>query len=176
MAKAWPVPGLDRDTCFREAAGRVILVRWREMMSYREGTELGEDIEELHSMRVSSRRLRAAMDAFEGVFPRKEFRGYLGQIKAITGTLGDARDLDVAVERLEGLREEMGPDAQAGLSGLIDRYREQRREEDREISALFSRLDDEGFAEHFEAFVSAHTGIDAAAVELPALAARASEG
>ena len=66
MAKAWAVPGLDRRTRFREAAGRVILVRWRETMSYREGTERGEDIEELHAMRVSSRRLRAAMDAFEG--------------------------------------------------------------------------------------------------------------
>ena len=68
MAKAWEVPGLAGDARFREAAGRVILTRWSEMMSYRDGTLLGEDIEELHSMRVSSRRLRAAMDAFEGAF------------------------------------------------------------------------------------------------------------
>ena len=64
MAKAWDVPGLRSGAGFRDAAGRVILTRWREMMSYRDGTLLGEDIEELHAMRVSSRRLRAAMDAF----------------------------------------------------------------------------------------------------------------
>jgi hypothetical protein len=71
VAKAWDVPGLAGDARFRQAAGRVILTRWREMMSSRDGTLLGEDIEELHSMRVSSRRLRAAMDAFEGAFPRR---------------------------------------------------------------------------------------------------------
>lgn len=166
MAKAWPVPGLDRRTRFREAAGRVILVRWREMMSYREGTERGEDIEELHAMRVSSRRLRAAMDAFEGAFPRKEFRRYLRQVKAITDTLGDARDLDVAIERLEALQERIEPEAQPGIRGLIERYEAQRRHEDPKISALFARLDYEGFAGEFEAFIEAHTGIDAEAVEL----------
>ena len=67
-------PGSGRAR-FRDAAGRVILTRWREMMSYRDGTLLGEDIEELHAMRVSSRRLRAAMDAFEGAFPRASRSG-----------------------------------------------------------------------------------------------------
>ena len=151
----------------------MILVRWREMMSYREGTERGEDIEELHAMRVSSRRLRAAMDAFEGAFPRKEFRRYLRQVKAITETLGDARDLDVAVERLEALRDQMGPEAQPGIQGLIERYRAERRLEDSKISALFTRLDDDAFASAFEDFLEAHTGIDAGAVELtPATATR----
>lgn len=175
MAKAWAVPGLDRRTRFREAAGRVILVRWRETMSYREGTERGEDIEELHAMRVSSRRLRAAMDAFEGAFPRKEFRRYLREVKAITDTLGDARDLDVAVEKLEALQEQIGPEAQPGIQGLIERYRDQRRQEGRIISALFVRLDEEGFAEEFEGFIEAHTGIDAKAVELAPAVARAPE-
>ena len=69
-------------------------------MSYRDGTLPGEDIEELHAMRVSSRRLRAAMDAFDGAFPAKSFRPLLRQVKEITDVLGDARDLDVAVERL----------------------------------------------------------------------------
>ena len=54
-------------------------------------------------MRVSSRRLRAAMDAFEGAFPRKTFRPLLRQVKEITDVLGDARDLDVAIERLSRL-------------------------------------------------------------------------
>ncbi len=144
----------------------MILVRWREMMSYRAGTEAGEDIEELHAMRVSSRRLRAAMDAFEGAFPRKEFRRYLRQVKAITDTLGDARDLDVATERLEELKGQMGSEAQPGLDGLIRRYLDERRQEDPRISALFAQLDDEEFAPEFEAFIETHTGIDAAAVEL----------
>ena len=118
MAKAWDVPGLTRRARFRDAAGRVILTRWREMMSYRDGTLLGEDIEELHAMRVSSRRLRAAMDAFEGAFPAKGFRPLLRRVKQITDTLGDARDLDVAIERLARLVPEMAEDERPGVEGL----------------------------------------------------------
>lgn len=159
MARAWDVPGLSGRARFREAAGRIILTRWREMMSYRDGTLLGEDIEELHAMRVSSRRLRAAMDAFEGAFPPKSFRRYLRQVKEITDVLGDARDLDVAIERLTGLLPEMRDDERPGIEGLIARYRQERGEEDPEIAALFRRIDESRFEEQLDRYVATHTGV-----------------
>jgi CHAD domain-containing protein len=159
VARAWEVPGLAGDARFREAAGRVILTRWAEMMSYRDGTLLGEDIEELHSMRVSSRRLRAAMDAFEGAFPAKTFRPLLRQVKEITDTLGDARDLDVAIERLTGLVPDTPPDERPGIEGLVARYREDRAAESPQIEALFARLEDERFEEHLARYMAKHTGI-----------------
>jgi CHAD domain-containing protein len=159
VAKAWEVPRLRGDARFRDAAGRVILTRWSEMMSYREGTLLGEDIEELHAMRVSSRRLRAAMDAFEAAFPAKSFKGYLRQVKEITDVLGDARDLDVAIERLTGLLPEMRRDERPGIEGLIARYREERAAEDPLIEALFARIDDTGFERRLARYVEKHTGV-----------------
>jgi CHAD domain-containing protein len=159
------VPGLAGDARFREAAGRVILTRWREMMSYRDGTILGEDIEELHSMRVSSRRLRAAMDAFEGAFPRKTFRPLLGQVKEITDVLGDARDLDVATEGLSRLVPEIPADERPGIEGLVARYRADRAAESPRIEALFARLDEERFEEHLVRYMAKHTGIRLARLE-----------
>ena len=159
MAKAWDVHGLRGDLRFDEAAGRVILTRWREMMSYRDGTLAGEDIEELHAMRVSSRRLRAAMDAFAEAFPRRPFRRRLKRVKEITDTLGDARDLDVAVEGLEAVLAEMEPQERPGIEGLIAEYRGRRADENLHIVALFDRLDDEGFADDFEGWVARHTGV-----------------
>jgi CHAD domain-containing protein len=159
VAKAWDVPGLAGDARFREAAGRVILTRWREMMSYRDGTLLGDDIEELHSMRVSSRRLRAAMDAFEGAFPPKTFRPLLRQVKEITDVLGDARDLDVAIERLSGALADTPPDERPGIEGLVARYREDRASESPRIGALFERLEEERFEEHLARYMAKHTGI-----------------
>lgn len=159
MARAWEVPGLTGRARFREAAGRVILTRWREMMSYREGTLLGEDIEELHAMRVSSRRLRAAMDAFEGAFPRKTFRPYLRRVKEVTDVLGDARDLDVAIERLTGLLDGMLPDERPGIEGLIARYRADRGAEDPRIAALFARLDETGFERRLDRYMHKHTRV-----------------
>jgi CHAD domain-containing protein len=159
MARAWEVPGLVGDARFREAAGRVILTRWREMMSHRGGTLLGEDIEELHSMRVSSRRLRAAMDAFEGAFPRKTFRPLLRQVKEITDVLGDARDLDVAIERLSALLPDTPPDERPGIEGLVARYREERAAESPRIEALFARIEEDRFEEHLARYMAKHTGI-----------------
>ena len=160
MARAWDVNGLPHNGGFQGAAGRIVLTRWREMMSYRDGTLAGEDIEELHAMRVSSRRLRAAMDAFGDVFPGRSFRAYLREVKHITDTLGDARDLDVAIEHLTTLLPEVEPIDRPGIEGLIDRYEQQRRAEDAQIQALFDRLDREGFAIRFERWIHKHTGID----------------
>src|SRR5207249_3254073 len=129
------------------------------MMSSREGTLLGEDIEELHAMRVSSRRLRAAMDAFAAAFPRKDFKRALRVVKEVTDTLGEARDLDVAIAGLERRVRRFGPEERPGLEGLTERYRAERRDEGAAIAALFDRLDAEGFAPWFEEWVERHTGV-----------------
>jgi CHAD domain-containing protein len=162
VAKAWEVHGLRPNARFPDAAGRVILTRWREMMSYRDGTLAGDDIEELHAMRVSSRRLRAAMDAFAGAFPDASFRRYLREVKTVTDTLGEARDLDVAIEALEAIRGDLDAVAHPGIDGLIDRYRDERATESGHIAELFTRLERERFARRFERWVAKHTGIDAA--------------
>ena len=159
MAQAWAVPGLTGTTRFRDAAGRVILTRWTEMMSYREGTLLGEDIEELHAMRVASRRLRSAMDAFAAAFPERSFRRKLKLVKSVTDTLGAARDLDVAIDRLTGLLGEVAHDERPGLEGLIARYRENRAAEAQNIDALFRRLDEDDVDRTFVRYVEKHTGI-----------------
>jgi CHAD domain-containing protein len=165
MAKAWEVPGLKRRSRFRDAAGRVILTRWREMMSYRDGTLLGEDIEELHAMRVSSRRLRAAMDAFEAAFPRRPYRARLRWVKRITDTLGAARDYDVAIVHLEAELQEAPEEERAGIAGLIERYRTERAGESAAIAALFDELEREDFGPAFERWVAAHTGVSMDALD-----------
>jgi len=165
VARAWEVPGLHPRARYRDAAGRVILTRWREMMSHREGTLRGDDIEHLHAMRVSSRRLRAAMDAFAEAFPRRSFRRHLRVVKSVTDTLGAARDLDVAVAHLEKLLPALEPADRPGVEGLIARHRAQRRGEDARIQALFARLDEERYAHRFERWVRRHTGVDVATLD-----------
>lgn len=165
MARAWDVPGLTGRARFREAGGRIILTRWREMMSHRDGTLLGEDIEELHSMRVSSRRLRASMDAFADAFPRKSFRPYLRQVKEVTDVLGAARDLDVAIERLSGLLPRMQEDERPGIEGLIARYRAERAAEDPQIAAVFAHLEETDFERRLDRYVHKHTGVALSALK-----------
>jgi triphosphatase len=100
------------------------------------GTRLGEDIEELHDMRVATRRLRAALALFSNVLPvrAQTFREELGWLAAV---LGAVRDLDVQIEGLgamvadtAGLSTALPPgdhDPLAELGALLEREREEAR-------------------------------------------------
>jgi CHAD domain-containing protein len=100
------------------------------------GTRLGEDPEELHDMRVATRRLRAALELFAEVLPVRAqvFREELGWLGR---ALGAVRDLDV---QLAGLHEmttaragwsdavrDDGHDPLNDLSELLTREREAAR-------------------------------------------------
>lgn len=77
--------------------------QFHAMLANEAGTRLGDDIEALHDMRVATRRLRAAMSAFAPFLaPRiQPFRDQLGWIAA---ALGEVRDLDVQIERMDEWR------------------------------------------------------------------------
>ena len=64
------------------------------------GTRLGDDPEELHDMRVASRRLRAAMRLFEAALPNRA-APLREELAWVAAALGEVRDLDVQAARLE---------------------------------------------------------------------------
>ncbi len=96
------------------------------------GTRLGEDPEELHDMRVATRRLRAAFSLFETVLPVRAqvFREELGWLARL---LGAVRDLDVQLEGLAAMSPTVVPtgedaapqghDPLAELGALLQRER-----------------------------------------------------
>ncbi len=57
----------DGDASLRKVAPGVLTARFDAMMAHAAGTREGADPEQLHDMRVASRRLRAALDAFAPV-------------------------------------------------------------------------------------------------------------
>ena len=65
-----------------------------------DGVRAAEDIEYIHRMRVSSRRLRAALPLFSSCFPAKNYARWSEEIKEITRALGEARDTDVQIAYL----------------------------------------------------------------------------
>ena len=99
------------------------------------GTRLGEDPEELHDMRVATRRLRAALSLFEGVLPVRaqvfrEELGWLGRLlgrrarprRAAGGPGGHVR------RDVDGRRPAPdGHDPLAELAALLEREREAAR-------------------------------------------------
>jgi CHAD domain-containing protein len=96
-----PVSG-DRTVSYCSYGFQYLRKSWLALVREAEGARKGKDPEHIHRMRVASRRLRAAMPVFKSCFPEKKYRKWRKEIKNITSSLGDARDLDVQIGFLEG--------------------------------------------------------------------------
>lgn len=65
-----------------------------------DGVRRGGDIECVHRMRVTSRRLRAVLPLLTGCAERKELRRWRREVRSVTRALGAARDTDVQIDHL----------------------------------------------------------------------------
>jgi triphosphatase len=92
---------IDPESTMGELAFAVLRRQLAVLRDKEPGTRLGEDPEELHVMRVATRRLRAALALFAPVLPVRAqvFREELGWMGRL---LGAVRDLDVQLEGLAG--------------------------------------------------------------------------
>lgn len=114
------------ETTFRRAAERLLTDRLDDLTKHEAGSREGTDPEELHDMRVASRRLRAAVDAFGICYRGKEFRRVARQTKDLTGALGDVRDRDVLLERLDIYAKTVPPDEAPAIALFEQRVRAER--------------------------------------------------
>ena len=152
MAKPWSVEGIVPRKSLEECARRIITTLFQEMMSFKEGSIDGLDIEFVHDKRVSSRRLRVAMDNFAECFSKKKFRKYLKQTKNITSTMGAVRDLDVLISKFEKDAKSLTEDEQLGVKNLIIQLQQKREEARKPMLLMFSRLEKAGFDKKFLKF------------------------
>lgn len=97
---------LSADQSYGEAAAEAITARAEAMFGKRHGVLDTADIEGVHGMRVATRRLRAALEVFGPCLDRERGAEALSDVKALAAALGERRDRDVQLERLEHLREE----------------------------------------------------------------------
>lgn len=108
-----------------QVAYAVLRRQFRVFLLNEPGTRLGEDIEALHDMRVATRRLRAAMAVFRPFLTARmlAFRDEFGQVAR---ALGEVRDLDVQLERMEEWRASFPADRVHLLDGIEALLRKRR--------------------------------------------------
>jgi CHAD domain-containing protein len=126
MAKARDITGIADDLSFREAARKAIEVRAEEVFDHAAGVLDTSDIERVHAMRVATRRLRAVMEIFAPVFPKKQHRALLKEVKALADALGERRDRDVAIEAMEKIGAALTSDDRPGIEHLVAELRDEQ--------------------------------------------------
>lgn len=124
-------PGVEPKDPLSEAGRKVLIYNFAQMVRHEAGTRLGEDIEELHDMRVATRRMRAAFEVFADAFERKSIKKHLKGLRATGRALGRVRDLDVFMEKASHYLDTLPGDQHQGLEPLLNLW-EKERENDRD--------------------------------------------
>jgi CHAD domain-containing protein len=134
----------DPNPSVGDVAFAVLRRSFAAVLAHETGTRLGEDVEELHDMRVATRRTRAALSLFEDALPVRA-RHVRMELGWLADALGAVRDLDVQLERLTGWIADVPDDEGFALSDLATLLGRQREEARRALlacldSARYERL------------------------------------
>jgi exopolyphosphatase/pppGpp-phosphohydrolase len=117
---------------FAQSARRMLVERLHTLLEWPDEVLKHEDSEAVHKMRVASRRLRAALDAYQSCCDPRLFAKVYRKVKRTANLLGEARDADVMLHSLHEQLESLSEDEQEGVRWLIarlDGYRQQKQEE-----------------------------------------------
>jgi CHAD domain-containing protein len=148
-----PTPGVTADDAIAEAGRKVMRFHFARMLNREAGTRAGLDPEELHSMRVATRRMRAAWRVFGDGFRPKRTRRLRQALRDVAGHLGAVRDLDVLLEAIERHRSDLPAAEGRALEPLVGAWRADR---DAARAVLLRELDSDAygrFVEEFRVFV-----------------------
>lgn len=157
-------PALAADDTMGEAACKTLSFHFQHMLYHEPGTRDGEDIEELHDMRVATRRMQAAFRVFGGYVDRKRLKVMRKGAQRTCSVLGNVRDLDVFWEKTGAYLKGLPPERQNDLMPLREVW-EAEREQARE--AMLAYLDSDGYVQFKEKSVALLNRAEA--WELPAL-------
>ena len=119
-------PGVLADDHLAEAGRKVLRFHLARMVAREEGTRLGRDAEELHAMRVATRRQRAAWRVFGDAFDSARTEKHRRRLKAVAADLGAVRDLDVLIGAAEAYRDRQPAAESAAFEPLIAGWRTRR--------------------------------------------------
>ena len=108
----------------------------------RPGHAPATDPEELHAMRVATRRQRAAWRVFGASFRAGRTKRYRNGLREIASRLGAVRDLDVLLEAADLYRADLPVSEQRALEPLLSDWREHR--DDARV-LLIRELDSDGY-------------------------------
>lgn len=134
------IDGVSPEDCVVEVAQRTLAIRLAAVEHYLPlaAHHAGETTENVHQLRVATRRARAAIALYQDFLPAKRARWIKKKIQLIRRAAGDARDCDVLALRLSEQDSSTGATQEA--ERILKNIHKQRREAQPEIVAVFEDL------------------------------------
>jgi triphosphatase len=144
-------PGVLADDHLAEAGRKVLRFHLARMIAREPGTRVGRDPEELHAMRVATRRQRAAWRVFGDAFDNRRTERYRNRLKLVAADLGGVRDLDVLIDAAETYRNRQSAAEARAFEPLLDAWRTRR---DAARVVLLKELDTARYARWMDGYVA----------------------
>lgn len=113
MAKPATIEGIDADSPLEDAAKKTLTARLGELRQYEDRLTTDAEPDDVHDMRVASRRLRAALQLFDR---KKQLEPAHKAVKRLGDALGGLRELQV---QLSWLDEAARVGREADHSGIV---------------------------------------------------------
>jgi CHAD domain-containing protein len=123
------------------------------MLKHEPGTRAGIDIEELHDMRVATRRMRSALRVFASYYKAHAVRPYVVGLRRTARCLGQVRDLDVLSQKARAYLEGLGADHAGDLDLLLAAWEDQREKARREMIDVLDSAKYRDFVDGFRLFL-----------------------
>ena len=142
-------PGIRKSDTMAEAAFKMLRFQFDRMLDHEAGTREGGDIEDLHDMRVATRRMRAALRVFGPYLDAGVMRPIDRGLRRTGRTLGAVRDLDVFYEKTMVYLNALPESRRGDLDPLLAVWQERR---DHARGAMIDYLDGARYPRFVEAF------------------------
>jgi len=142
------VKGLRRNSSLAGGARKVLRVRLAEFDSHREAADRPEATEELHDLRIATKRLRYTLELFRPVFGDEGFRR-LAEVKAIQERLGVLHYCDVRIALVDDelAATDLDPETRTGLEVMLAAERAERESAYRSFRACWDEVGRTGLRE-----------------------------
>jgi CHAD domain-containing protein len=135
-------PGVVAEDHIAEAGRKVMRFHLARMLDREPGVRSGDDIEDVHKMRVATRRQRAAWRVFGEAYKKGRTKAYRNGLRDVARRLGAVRDLDVQLEAADAYRADQPAAEQRAIEPLLASWRQHR---DDARALLILELDSPGY-------------------------------
>lgn len=142
------------DDTMAEAGRKALLPELIKMLKHEAGSRTGEDIEDVHDMRVSIRRIRSTLRLLNAYYKPKAIDPYNRQLRRVARALGAVRDLDVMIDNLTKFEAELPEERRAALQPVFDKLNSERKTARHDLNRLFDKGSYRRFLTDFGQFLT----------------------
>ncbi len=155
MAKAWKIKATRKNQSVIFNARRIVSVRLEELYSWDPSIRDSANLEALHGMRISAKRLRYSMELYPFCFGA-EYKSLITKVEQIQKLLGEIQDCSVLVCLLQDYLKAPATNRthQTAVQDLMAARKTAQRNLHRVFINFWDSLREDDFKSHFLAVLS----------------------